>query len=433
MPRSRKVWSLSLLLLAPLFAARAAAPAATAARESTVISLRSGVIDTSRPQPAIPESLSVRPGGADADADEVVLVKFPAPPSQKQIAALQAASLRVYAYLPYYSYLVKMPAGKRGPATLAAIGASWAGPYQPLYKLSPAIAGVVAGDGIREGAAGNYRPVMIQVYPDADLGEVVRKIRELGVKGIAGARRNPFFSRVRLLLRPTEIATLRDVARQPARRVLDRRRGRAATLLNDTTIWVGQSGLERRPDDAGVRPGHPRRGPGRRLSSTPASTPTRASSATPPAACRRATRATAARWSIPRSARSSRSTSSPRPSAPAASRPPSGTPRATARTSPARSRATTSPTRSSTTRATAWPPAPSWWCRTPASRPTTAATSPASAARWSTSTRSSSRPTTRARASTPTRGATTRTPRCRTTTRRPARTSTSSCGTTKTS
>jgi hypothetical protein len=81
MPRSRKVWSLSLLLLAPLVplpSAGAATPAAPAARESTVISLRSGVIDTSRPQPAIPEALSVRPGGAAED--EIVLVKFPGPP-----------------------------------------------------------------------------------------------------------------------------------------------------------------------------------------------------------------------------------------------------------------------------------------------------------------------------------------------------------------
>jgi hypothetical protein len=246
MPRSRKVWSLSLLLLAPLVSphsARAATPAAPASRESTVISLRSGVIDTSRPQPAIPEALSVRPGGAAED--EIVLVKFAGPPSRAQIAALRAASLEVYTYLPYYSYLVKLPAGKRSPASLAAIGATWSGPYQPLYKISPAIAAVAAGDGVREavaGSAGDYPPVMLQVYPDADLGEVVRQLRELGVKGIAGARRNPFFSRVRLLLTPTEIATLRDSLAALSDVFWIDLEGRR-TLLNDTTVWVGQSGL----------------------------------------------------------------------------------------------------------------------------------------------------------------------------------------------
>jgi hypothetical protein len=94
MPRSRKVWIFCLLLLAPLFSLRSARAATPAASESTVISLSSGVIDTSRPQPAIPEALSVRPG--DTAEDEIVLVKFPAPPSRAQIAALRAASLEVY-------------------------------------------------------------------------------------------------------------------------------------------------------------------------------------------------------------------------------------------------------------------------------------------------------------------------------------------------
>ena len=238
MPRSRKVRSASLLLLAAVSTLLARQAAGLEGREPAVISLSSGIIDTSRPLPAIPEALSVRPG--DSIEDEIVLVKFPAPPTGRQIEALRKASLQVYAYLPYYSYLVKMPAGKRGPADLKALGATWAGPYQPLYKISPTIADIAAvapSKGIEE-----YRPVMIQVYPDADLGEVVRKIRDLGARGIAGARRNPFFSRVRLLLTPSEIAALREPLaglRDVFWIDLEGRR----TLLNDTTIWVGQSGL----------------------------------------------------------------------------------------------------------------------------------------------------------------------------------------------
>ena len=241
MPGSKKVWSIALLLLAA--AGLRLTAAETAARESAVISLSSGVIDTTRPQPAIPEALRVRP--EDAVEDEIVLVKFPAPPTARQIEALRKASLKVYTYLPYYSYLVRMPVGKRSPASLKAFGASWSGPYQPAYKISPAIAGFAAAD-----AKGNEnakrkeeaRPVNLQIYPDADLAEVVRKIRDLGVQEIVGARRNPFFSRVRLLLTPAEIAALREPLaglRDVFWIDLEGRR----TLLNDTTVWVGQSGL----------------------------------------------------------------------------------------------------------------------------------------------------------------------------------------------
>jgi subtilisin family serine protease len=207
---------------------------------ATVISLSSGVIDTSKRLPEIPEALRVR--AEDAVEDEIVLVKFPAPPTARQIEALRKASLRVYTYLPYYSYLVRMPVGKRDAASLARIGASWAGPYQPLYKISPAIAAVTAGDAKREAAQGDYQPVMIHVYPDADLGEVLRKMRDLGIQGIVGSNRSVFFSRVRLLLTPSEIAALREPLAGMRDVFWIDLEGRKV-LLNDTTIWVGQSGL----------------------------------------------------------------------------------------------------------------------------------------------------------------------------------------------
>jgi hypothetical protein len=225
---SRKIGILSLLLLA-------AVRPGLAARDRSLIALRSGIIDTREPQPEIPEALRARPEGA---ADEIVLVKFPAPPTAPQIAALEAASLRIYAYLPYYTWLVRMPAGGVPPAKL---GASWSGPYHPLYKISPEIAAVAAG-GSKPQKSGAYRPVMLQVYPDADLEEVVGKIRDLGIHGIVGFRRNPFFSRVRLLLSPAEIAA----SREPLAGLRDvfwiDLEGRR-TLLNDTTVWVAQSGL----------------------------------------------------------------------------------------------------------------------------------------------------------------------------------------------
>jgi subtilisin family serine protease len=207
------------------------------AREATDIVLRSRTIDTSRPEPAIPEALRARAAGPGED--EIVLVKFPRPVTARQVQALRAASLRVYAYLPYYTWLVKMPAGAASKARLADLGASWSGPFHPADKISREIAAVPVG----EGKAGeNYRPVMIHVLPDADLAAVMQAMRDLGAKGIVGAKKDPFFSRVRLLLTPSEIAALREplaALRDVFWIELESRK----TLLNDTTVWVGQSGL----------------------------------------------------------------------------------------------------------------------------------------------------------------------------------------------
>ncbi|HEX4963445.1 MAG TPA: S8 family serine peptidase [Thermoanaerobaculia bacterium] len=238
MPGSRKVCVVSLLLLAvvcpslpALGAVRPEDPAAS------VIALSSRLIDTSRPEPALPEALRA---SGDPREDEIVLIKFPGPVTARQVQALRAASLRVYTYLPYFAYLVKMPAGARTKSLLSGLGASWSGPYHPAYKISPEIAAVEPSKAA--GSQQGYRSVMIQVLPDADLSEVIRTMKEAGVKGIVGSRRDAFFSRVRLLLTPAEIAALREPLAAMRDVFWIDLEGRK-TLRNDTTIWVGQSGL----------------------------------------------------------------------------------------------------------------------------------------------------------------------------------------------
>ncbi len=300
MPRPWKVWSVSLSLFAVLSPMLSAGEAPSLdARAATVISLNSRVIDTTRPEPVLSEALKVRP--EDVLEDEILLVKFPGPVTARQIEALQAESLRVYTYLPYYTYLVKMPVG-RAKASLPKIGATWTGAYHPAYKMSPAISEMVGGDLKAETAKGDFRPVMIQILPDANLGEVIQRLKDLGVKGIAGSGRGRLFSRVRLLLTPSEIAALREELaglRDVFWIDLEARRA----LLNDTTVWVGQSGLSRRADDADLQPGDLRRGadrghPRHRHRPRHVLVPRHLARA-----CRRPTPATAARWSTPASAR----------------------------------------------------------------------------------------------------------------------------------
>jgi hypothetical protein len=165
-----------------------------------------------------------------------VLVKYPGPITAADDQALRKAAERVYAYLPSFAYLVRMPEGAASADSLASAGAVWSGPYHPLYKMSLAVREASAGE------PGEAKSVLIQVYPDADLKGVVEAIRGLGIRSIAGSKEGSIFSRVRLLLTPGEIAAHREaIARIPEVFWIDLEARRV--LLNDTTIWVGQSGL----------------------------------------------------------------------------------------------------------------------------------------------------------------------------------------------
>jgi hypothetical protein len=231
---------LSLAALAPSLRAQAAA--GLDARAASVISLNSTVIDTGRPQ-VVPEDLALRPD--PAAESQVMLVKFPGPITAAQANELRLVSQKIYTYLPYYTYLVKMPAGeKAAKSRLARLGASWSGPYHPAYKISPAVANVEKTEKAETEKSVRfvYRPVILEVLPDADVQEVLGKIRDLGIKGVVGSRHGAFFSKVRLLLTASEIAHVRnDLARLPEVFWIDLEGRRV--LLNDTTVWVGQSGL----------------------------------------------------------------------------------------------------------------------------------------------------------------------------------------------
>ncbi|HTQ79344.1 MAG TPA: hypothetical protein VMM92_05070, partial [Thermoanaerobaculia bacterium] len=210
------------------------------ADRATHISLNSHVIDTREVAEKIPAHLVAR----SAAAASYLLVKFAGPITARQQAALAATGARIYTYLPYYTYLVRLPetshpGSQEKAALLRATGASWVGPYHPYYKISRFIAGVTPAE---DRAAEGFRSVMVDIFPDADLKSVVEQIRDLGVQGVVGSRPGSFFSRVRLLLSDREIVRWREeLAQIPEVFWVDLEPRRS--LLNDTTIWVGQSGL----------------------------------------------------------------------------------------------------------------------------------------------------------------------------------------------
>jgi hypothetical protein len=227
----------SLCLLASL-ALAAGASAAAPDRASRVV-LRSVDFDVREPV-AVPSSLAadaavaLTPGGA---ASELVLVKYPRPVGARERAALAASVERVLIYLPHDAFLVRVPRGTG--ESLVPAGASWVGPYHPLYKVSPEAAAVAADPGAR--AADRPVPVLLHLDPGTDLAAAAAALDGLGAGRVVGAAAKERLSRVRLLMTPVELAGALETLARFTEVVWIELEGRRV-LLNDTTAWVGQSG-----------------------------------------------------------------------------------------------------------------------------------------------------------------------------------------------
>jgi len=223
--------SLVLILVCSVTLAGFASPAAD---RSSWISLNSLSFDTREGEPALPAELRATEEAGEASPYRIV--KFEGPIRAGQRTALESCVERIYAYLPHYAYLVKADPAK-SPALRAAPGVSWTGSYHPAYKISGNVADITEQD-----EKGLYI-VMVQVYPDADLAGVEAEMRGLGMPTEEGSAANPFFSRIRYLLDPGEVVRFREaMARIPEVFWIDIEPRKA--FLNDTSIWVGQSGVD---------------------------------------------------------------------------------------------------------------------------------------------------------------------------------------------
>jgi hypothetical protein len=217
-----------------VLAALAVWPFALAAEEAAPdparhLSLSSGRLDTA--------TLGLE---TDVAAGPYALVKFPGPVTAEQYARLEAGAERIYAYVPYHAYLVKLPPTLTAKSAQNDLGAGWVGPYRPDYKVSPLISAMAASPLSAE-ALEAREIVMVQVFPDADLRAVEARIAELGVGEIVGARQSGYFSRIRLLApRGQLLGACGALAEIPEVFWIDVEARRV--LLNDTTIGVGQSG-----------------------------------------------------------------------------------------------------------------------------------------------------------------------------------------------
>ena len=182
-------------------------------------------------------SIDTRVAPDAAAGDGRVLVKFPGPVTADQLAAL-AASAQIYTYLPHDTFLVRPLAGL---AAARPTGASWTGAYLPEYKISSAIA-ALAEPVQQAPLAAETRTVMVTAFPDADPASVAAAAAGLPGVTVVGSDRGERFSRVRLRVDDASLAGAAAALAALADVFWVDVEGRRE-LLNDTTVWVAQSGL----------------------------------------------------------------------------------------------------------------------------------------------------------------------------------------------
>lgn len=183
-------------------------------------------------------SLTIDPRTAPAATDtSVQLVKFAGPVTPAQLAALEATAT-VFTYLPHDTFLVRPKPGQTaGFAAQPAIAAAWSGAYLPAYKIAKNASDLAMLEPDRP------HTVMVTVLPDADLTKVTAAARKLAGATVVGADRGARFARIRLRVDAGQLGDAADqLAAQPDVFWVDVEGRRE--LLNDTTIWVGQSGLD---------------------------------------------------------------------------------------------------------------------------------------------------------------------------------------------
>lgn len=174
---SRLVLAVGFLLSGWLLRGEAAGPAQP---PETPLRLRSGQVDPlagglgapAAPAPALPDGGALR------------LVQFPGPVQPEWRAALEAAGLRVVAYIPENAYLVWARPGQI-EALAASAPLRWSGEYRPTYALHPALAARAAAQ------AEAPVEVNLQMVALPELAPTLELIRKESLDVLAAPRPQP--------------------------------------------------------------------------------------------------------------------------------------------------------------------------------------------------------------------------------------------------
>jgi hypothetical protein len=199
------------------------------------IDLASGSIDPRSAEPATTDA-TLAPDGSG----QFLIVQLNGPASSAELTSLASSVDHIYGYLPHDSYLVRVSPGQ----SVGSLGA-WAGVYRPEYKIARGVREAAewsASLGSDSDGADGDQTVMVHAIPEADLEHVAAAVAMFPEAEVVGAGGGARFSRLRLRIPGDRaVAVAQALAELPEVMWIDVEGQRG--LLNDTTIWVGQSGV----------------------------------------------------------------------------------------------------------------------------------------------------------------------------------------------
>jgi len=202
-------------------------------RSHGTIDLASGAIDPRVTEPADQEATRASDGSG-----QYLIVQLDGTATTADLESLAANVDEVYGYLPQDAFLVRVTPGQ----PVASLGA-WVGLYRPEYKIAREVREI--GDepaAVIDGDHEALRTIMVQTYPDADLGRITAEVARYPEADLVGTGTGGRFSRLRMRVPADRAEAIAEaLAELPEVFWIDVEGQRA--VLNDTTIWVGQSGV----------------------------------------------------------------------------------------------------------------------------------------------------------------------------------------------
>jgi len=244
MRRSTLILVLMEVLLS-VFPAIATAPVpaepASPPPDTPALSLRSGTLTGPGDDARLPARLLLSRASL-AETGGSALLKFHLPVTPEAREYLDNLGAQWIAPLGGYAALVNLP--PRGINEIGAVpGLAWAAPYHPGLRIGPDIAAVSPDDPRK------VVPVTIRLLPGADVGYFVKRLELLGLPVRGSSPGRPALGRdgafpARIVLTPTPkrlVDTREIIASWPETMWIGRRP--SYRLLNDSSAWLGQSGL----------------------------------------------------------------------------------------------------------------------------------------------------------------------------------------------
>ncbi len=190
---------------------------------ATIIGIENGyTFDTRIGEPTLPSNLRIDsyPEGSYG----YYLVQFTGPIYTAWRKELQEIGVKIYAYWPYYAYLVGMTTDKIETVKSRSF-VRWIGIFQPAYKINIEL---LNQKGIRK--------INAQLYPDADLIAVLKVLKEKGIK-VLGYQKSEIGQIVYL---ESELSEIHKIASIPE--VLSISPNYPDIPFNENSQWVCQKG-----------------------------------------------------------------------------------------------------------------------------------------------------------------------------------------------